>query len=638
MTERNSFKDVIENDYYNDIFETLSGFIELNADRLDLSTYKVENPEHAEMSDFEIKVIRIHDKGSFAIEFDIVLSAEITVSEYRRSKSDLETDTREQWFCLKCSGELEDGLQNFQILNTSLYSQSRLDKDGRMTDSLVPIISKNQLDNEATAFLQQYYPEALLNPMPLPVYNVAKNMGLTIKEVSLTRHLTLFGMMVFGDCSVKYYDNEGKTYKSMDVSKGSILVDPNVYFMRNLGCFNNTVIHECVHWHKHRKYHELTKMFRLNDVLIACRVDEKEQSQNGKRTDQEWMEWHANALAPRILMPKEMTLKKIEEYRQEYDNAFPSAPALATMDYVIVSLADFFNVSKLAAKIRMLDLDYPEAAGLYEYINDHYVSPYAFPVESKISNQTYSISISDAFFEYFVNLSFREIISSGNFIYVDGHYVINAPQYIERTSFGGIGLTDYAREHVGECCLRFDLKLDENSKNDIVVYLDSVRFRSATSAYNKVPAYKDDDCNKKVQERARELCQAINDETETVNATGRNFAQIAAYHITKMEIDESEFCEKTLLSPKTYRRIMKNNLQKPTFETAMAICIGLELGMTHGPRLLEAAGINIFAAQYIQYKKLLESCCGLSILECNEIFSVLGYPLINAKAYRETTE
>lgn len=37
------------------------------------------------------------------------------------------------------------------------------------------------------------------------------------------------------------------------MKSGTILIDPRVAYIRNLGALNNTIIHECVHWHIHRK-------------------------------------------------------------------------------------------------------------------------------------------------------------------------------------------------------------------------------------------------------------------------------------------------------------------------------------------------------------------------------------------------
>ena len=48
------------------------------------------------------------------------------------------------------------------------------------------------------------------------------------------------------------------------------------------------------------------------------------------------------------------------------------------METVIDALATFFVVSRHAAKIRMVDVGYEEAIGVFTYIDGHYVKPHAF--------------------------------------------------------------------------------------------------------------------------------------------------------------------------------------------------------------------------------------------------------------------
>jgi hypothetical protein len=638
MPGRRTFRDVIENEYYNEIADVLSDYIERNADNLDLSTHRVETPEHAELSDFDIKAVRVCDRGGFAIDFDIILSAEITVSKHFHS--DVETDDCEQWFCLTCSGVLNDGLQKFKIDKTSLYSKSRYDKDGRLSESLVPIIAKEQFDNEAAAFLEMYYPDALRTPMPLPVEEVASNMGLTIKRISLTRYLTLFGMTVFADTSIQYYDHDEQLSKFFGISKGTIIVDPDVCFMRNIGCERNTIIHECVHWHKHRKYHELAKMYDPDSKLVACRVSERDRKI--KWGDDDWMEWHANGIAPRILMPKEMTKQKIDEYWAAFISRYPEATPLEIADYVILSISDFFQVSKAAAKFRMLDLGYMEAAGLYIYLDDHYLSPFAFPEESNMTDHSYSIGISDAFFEYFTNQTFQGCIDSGSFVYVDGHYVINDAEYVEQNIFGSLILTEYAKAHVDECCLRFDLVLDKASEPDVSLYLEHLAFKAGTSSFRKKPQFSDDDHNQYVQmmaEEKRRIQEALEVENTEREELGLSFSAQARRHMEKSKKQRYSLKDATLLGDRTLQRIANEDLYQPTADTVMALCVGLGLGYPASEKLFAAAGFNFDAPpRHRIFRHILLSHACNDMFECNAMLDELGEKLICETTYREILE
>jgi hypothetical protein len=275
MKELRSFRDVIETRFYNEVWEAVSEYISDNPNSLDIRSCKVEDADEAELADLTIKRVEVRDAAGDGIRFDVIIAeAELTVSS--RYRSDVETDDASQWFRLSCIGELNGGLRNFSIGDVSIYSPNMQGGSDRLTDDLVPIIAKEQFDDEAELLLRRYYPEALSEPMALDVHEMARRMGLTIKEARLSRHFTIFGEMVFSDCDIEFYDANARAYKPMFVKRGTILVDPDIYFMRNLGCWNNTVIHECVHWGKHKKYHELAGMYDADAVRISCQVHERE--------------------------------------------------------------------------------------------------------------------------------------------------------------------------------------------------------------------------------------------------------------------------------------------------------------------------------------------------------------------------
>ena len=42
---------------------------------------------------------------------------------------------------------------------------------------------------------------------------------------------------------------------------------------------------------------------------------------------------------------------------------------------------------------------------------------------------------------------------------IDNHFVYNAPLYVRYGESGNPELTDYAKAHMDECCLLFDIKI-----------------------------------------------------------------------------------------------------------------------------------------------------------------------------------
>ena len=70
------------------------------------------------------------------------------------------------------------------------------------------------------------------------------------------------------------------------------------------------------------------------------------------------MEWQTNALTPHILMPSETTKAKFKEILSDKRRAYPGTRPAMIAEFAIQSLADFFDVSVVSAKIRLAELGF----------------------------------------------------------------------------------------------------------------------------------------------------------------------------------------------------------------------------------------------------------------------------------------
>lgn len=68
----------------------------------------------------------------------------------------------------------------------------------------------------------------------------------------------------------------------------------------------------------------------------------------------DWMEWQAKGVAPRILMPAKSTRLKADQLLAVYGGADDAS--IAAYENVIDELAELFDVSRQAAKVRLMDL------------------------------------------------------------------------------------------------------------------------------------------------------------------------------------------------------------------------------------------------------------------------------------------
>lgn len=119
------------------------------------------------------------------------------------------------------------------------------------------------------------------------------------------------------------------------------------------------------------------KMIGANDNLgmaIQCQIAANNtDSDKWKAVD--WMEWQAKGVAPRILMPEKTTRMKVDELLSEYGGS--EKASIIDYENVIDELAELFDVSRQAAKVRLIELGYSKAEGVYPFVDGKYICGYS---------------------------------------------------------------------------------------------------------------------------------------------------------------------------------------------------------------------------------------------------------------------
>ncbi|MBN2795119.1 MAG: ImmA/IrrE family metallo-endopeptidase [Clostridia bacterium] len=628
MARLYTFKELVEDKCYDEIFEAIKVYVEENLDKFTGESDQVYDPDEAELSDIRVQFVTIHENPNSHLKFEVVVSAEIEVCQ-RMPHSYSESDGISQWFTVECSGDFNDGLKNFQTHDVEIYYRHKQKKEGKLSEYLVPITYKEMLDDVAEDFLTRHYSEALDEPTPIDVEELAERMGLSIEYIHLSKSCTVFGQIYFSDSEAKFYDNEAGIYRLMDVERGTIIVDPNVFFMRNVGSVNNTIVHECVHWDRHCLFFELEKIYNPMSKVITCQVKEGKKTENNG-SPYEWMEWQANHLAPRILMPAKTTKQKIEELIKKNEKILPHANRADIIESVIFELKEFFGVSIMSAKIRMIDLGYKEAEGVYTYIDNHYVLNYCFEISALQRGQTYTIGAQDALVEYATNLEFRVIVDSGNYIFVDNHFCINDSKYVKFDDLGSPSLTDYALQNMNECCFVFDFRLRDNKDYGIQYYSECTLFRSAISNKIVETVYDESEHNNEIVQRAKDLKDTVADIVKIKNSLPSEFSMTLKAHMKRKNCSVEKLEELSLIGYKTIQRMRNDENYPVEIEHVVALCVGLQLHPVFSRDLMTKAGKTFKGTElHITYELFINTLYNESIHYCNEIlkdnnFSLLG--------------
>jgi Zn-dependent peptidase ImmA (M78 family) len=330
--------------------------------------------------------------------------------------------------------------------------------------NFVPInVSRDNYDEVAADFLIKYEcGQALTTPMPVPIYEIAKKrMHLQVyTSQQLSKDYDILGTIAFIDGDIEVYDPGIQSSISFGVKRGTVLIDRSI---NEEGRKNQTMAHECVHWHIHRLYFEnQQKMSADFDMAFRCPARGITDNDDSTRAE-ERMEKQARGIAPCILMPKEATETKLQELLAAHAYSKDDPNRINVLTAIVDEMTAFFHVPKVSVKYRMVDLSFMSHEDFLEIYNDDNIGTFEWdfakcPLIVKTSDHplTRHITIEHAFYEFSRNAAFREILQSGHFCCVEDTFVINDPKYISKDENGVFKLTKYAIEHPQECTLIFE--------------------------------------------------------------------------------------------------------------------------------------------------------------------------------------
>jgi transcriptional regulator with XRE-family HTH domain len=406
------------------------------------------------------------------------------------------------------------------------------------------------------------------------------------------------------------------------VKAGTILIESELENIRYKGTINNTIIHECVHWSMHRKAFELERV--LQKELTHLSTISSLESSKSKASATDWMEWQTESLTPKIMMPKEMFKQESQLIIKNLIEKSVSKDSLEIIESVIDELAVYFGVSRLSAKIRLVELGLDIAIGAFNYIDGKYVPTHYWSKGFLESNQTFSISLIDAGLQLLSNSELKRNVDNGALVFVEFHYCLNDSKYVSYDIFGKPFLTPYARHHMDECCIVFDISIKVHSGNQTLAHT-LVLNRDKDSDIKYTIGYPKNK-NISVQEKANYLMEQATDIQEGLKNITDDFGSALSYLIKWRETTNEALASDSRLSVERISRLRNNKVDKPKLKTVIALCVGLGLPPIFSFKLLETAGytLRLVNPDERMYQMILSGCSSLTISECNELLVASG--------------
>ena len=589
MAVARSFSDYVKSKCYNGLFDAAKEYFDEHWDEMDLHSSRVRHITAAVIIDATIQRVYVTDRPGDGIAFDVGLELEIAVSAAdHHTDSD---DTCYQWLRISCEGDLAIGLDDWRVTNIGVYQKRSSLPQNSMSDALVPDIRYEQLEDVAARFLEEHFKEALQIPRAgqAPVYVdplvLAERLGLSVRTGHIREDASIFGQIFFADADTEMYDPQQEKMVPVHVDAKTIVADPEVFLLRNLGALNNTIIHECVHWDKHRKVFLLEKLYNAAASGISCEVVCGAKAEMARQATEK-MEQQANWLTPRIQMPAAPFKARATELIAKFMRETHAAHEIDVMEMVIEQLVVDYQVSKQAAKIRLVELGIESAVGTFTSVDGHYVRPHSYTKGAIQRNQTFTIGDQDAIIQRMVNPALRSLTGDGDYLYVENHFVYNAPLYVERDIGGHLQLTDYARSHMDECCLVFDMAIKGPIKD---VYHTICFLNREPGAYSFELTYHEGFENAP-QERQIAMRKADREEEIGIlkQMTG-DPEQCLNLLLGWRKTDRTELGAAIGRDPKTISRTVKMTTD-PQLDTVVLICLGLNLPPSISTKFMDTLG------------------------------------------------
>ena len=353
----------------------------------------------------------------------------------------------------------------------------------RLSSYLVPVYTTAQVDAAAEKIWELCgMKDARTNPKARNAKELARRMGLKIKYLPIFDHDGINSMVFFSDSElvvgedVTVKDENGRTTLCREGNPETIIVPANTIVV-NTNCVKReysdiNIFHECIHFTKHYLAMRLQELACNDTRKMKMKELTPEEAENYKDPIF-FMENQANRGAFGLMMPiSDMRGRIYVEMRNV--RCYKHRGEL--FDIVGRRLYKTLDIPEFRIRARMIQLGFVEAAGAMNYVDYKRIQPFAFDKDAlSVEIHSYVISSHKLLVLCDTNSDLRELISSGKYIYADGHVVRNTLSYVKKVA-EEYYLTDWANANVDLCCLRFTRQYVQNRVGHFVLgrlYLDT---------------------------------------------------------------------------------------------------------------------------------------------------------------------
>jgi len=478
----------------------------------------------------------------------------------------------------------------------------------RLSNYLIPILRKDEIESGAEQLLLDYCPNALSNQNEHCPYTLARRMGLSVERLPLYKKSHTLSMLFFCEGTVMVQDPPEKTDEDPP-EPYEVTIPGNTILINTCAVHKDycqlEIYHECVHFDWHFMFYRLQHMH--NNDINALRTKRVVVTDNSKTNNPlSWMEWQASRGSFGLMMPMSMMNQLLNSERKK----------LSGSDYhwgkryeiIARTIAAEYELPKFRVRARLIQMGCIAAKGSLNYVDERYIEPFAFSTSKGGENYTFVLTRKNLLDEYEANPEFRDRIHNGQFVYADGHLCVNDERFIRETP-QGLRLTPWANAHVDQCCLRF-----------INVYepagISDYRFGCLNSdeEYNRhYISFAETGCILSQKEKLKHMSKIL-------NALPANFPDTLAVLMEQAHITEELLEERSGISARTISRLRSEERSNYSMDQVIVLCIALQLPPWLSCELLERAGLILRRTKQHRAYRLILDCMFMDDVETVQRF------------------
>ena len=498
-----------------------------------------------------------------------------------------------------------DDSPNVEFGDFSLRRHLKNDSGVKLDEYLVPVYKWDDIEEESENIIFHTISEGLSDAKWLQPGLLAERLGLNIVYLPLYKRSRTASILFFGPGEVLTAADSEEKLEPIPVKVNGNTIVLNT---RKPGQERDAIFHECFHYVEHRLFFQLQQLHNT-DISYLAKWKPVELKKD-ERSPIEWIEWQAHIGSQCLQMPKRLLRKRISDElsdMQKLDRHMGFKLQAAGR-----KLAKEFNVYNYQLRNRMIHVGFPAAKGALNFVEDDYITPFAFELGECHGSQTFVISPKEVADEYVRNEVFRELIDTGRYIYADGHVCLNEPQYVIRQG-DRLRLTEWANAHVDQCCLRF-----------VRNYIRDKRTHYVFGQLNSDEEYNGRSLALSLQRSAEDALKQAQEMSQVLLNLPGSFSGTLIAHMKRVGITRERLAEEAMMSGTMIKR-MRTSERDLTLDQVIAVCIGLHIPPEYSFDLIEKAGFRLRnTPEHLIYKSILQTMYMEKLMNIQKLLAKCG--------------